>query len=161
MTVEQVLDKEFELVMEDIKQAYIDKGMKATGKTSDSIENVSKGETGKLIADQNIEALEKGRSPTSKGNSGGETLVDIIKKWIVDKGVVNRIRGNITISSLAFLIARKIHKEGWNRSEHGGLNLISDVFTDKRIQSIINKVGESATISFVTRIENEFKTIKI
>tara|TARA_R110000851_G_scaffold73647_6_gene162445 strand:- start:1758 stop:2240 length:483 start_codon:yes stop_codon:yes gene_type:complete len=160
MTVEKVLDNEFDLLMKDIQAAYLSKGMKATGKTSESIENTSSLNVGRLIADENIEALEKGRSPTGSSSSGQVKLIDVIKQWIIDKGIVSDIKNDINNSALAFLITRKIHREGWKRKDHGGINLISDVVTNKRIQMIINKVGEAATITIVKKIENELKTIK-
>ena len=73
---------------------------------------------------------------------------------------MNNIKGNISISSLAFLIARKIAREGTKYFKQGGTDLVDAVYTEQRIQMIINKVGEAATITIVKKIENELKTIK-
>lgn len=49
-----------------------------------------------------------GRGPTRSG-SGNGSLQDEIRKWIDDKGITPN---GISKDSLAYLIARKIHREG-------------------------------------------------
>ena len=56
-----------------------------------------------------IMTLETGRGPTKNGNSGGPTLKDRILVWMQQRGIVPR---DITQESLAFLIARRQHREG-------------------------------------------------
>ncbi|PCH95884.1 MAG: hypothetical protein COB83_07200 [Gammaproteobacteria bacterium] len=154
MTVEQVLDKEFLLMQDDLIKKYDELGMRSSGKWADGLETITKPLNSKIIGEQYTNQLESGR------RSGGFPPAEAIKKWIVDKGIVNNIKGNISVSSLAFLIARKIAREGWKREKYGGVDLVSLVVTDQRIQSILNKIGEAATVSFIEKIENEFKTIK-
>jgi len=90
--------------------------------------------------------LETGRK------SGKQPPIETIKQWIQDKGVFTAILQQISISSLAFLIARKIGREGWKREQHGGVNLISEVVTDERIQRIINEVGAVEAMRLTTEI---------
>ena len=71
-----------------------------------------------------------------------------IEKWIMDKGIT--LEGKITASSLAFLIARKIAKEGTKYFQQGGTDLIESVITPQRIQSIISKVKE-INVTIVSR----------
>jgi acetylglutamate kinase len=87
--------------------------------------------------------LETGR------RAGGFPPIDAIVQWIEDKGIQAI---DISVSSLAFLIARKIAREGWNRDRFGGVELISTVITDKRIQNIIDKYGEAKTTEAVSDI---------
>ena len=150
-TTKQILKEEFESIMEDLKKKHIELGMKASGEWLDSLENTSEGNTGKVIGFDYTYYLVNGRKPGEFPN------IDAIKKWIVDKGIVNRIKGEISISSLAFLIARKIAKEGTKYYQQGGTDLVSAVVTDERIQGIIDRVGAEATINLTKQIQNEFQ----
>lgn len=155
MTTKQILDDEFKLLKEDLIKKYQELGMRASGKWADSLERSLTDTNAKIIGEDYTNQLVSGRRP------GSFPPVESIKKWIVDKGIVNNIKGNISISSLAFLIARKIAREGTNYFKQGGTDLVSAVVTEQRMQSIINKFGEAITLDFVVKIENEFKTIKV
>ena len=155
-----IFDLEFNSLMEDLKKEHLRLGMKASGDWIDSLEVSTTELSGTLKGNSYSEQLETGRKPTSGRGGGGETLLSKIKKWIVDKGIVNRIKGNITVSSLAFIITRKIHKEGWKRKDHGGVNLISNIVTDKRMQDIIDQIGSSMALSFAQKLTDKLKTIK-
>ena len=134
-----VLSKQYELLKNDLIVAYKNKGMKASGQFEKGLEVVisttEKGYNAKLWGESYSQQLELGRRAGTFPNIGG------IKKWIIDKGVFSEAIQRIGISSLAFLIARKIATQGWKREQYGGIELISEVVTDKRIQSIIDEVG--------------------
>ena len=66
----------------------------------------------------------------------------------------------ITISSLAFLIARKIANEGWKRERFGGVELISTIVTDERIQMIIDDVGAVEAMRVATEIKGMFNELE-
>ena len=127
--------------------------MKASGQFEEGLKVEMGLDSVKLVGNKYAEQLEYGR------RSGKFPPIEAIKQWINDKGIINNIKGNITISSLAFLIARKISKQGWNRKGYGGVDLISNVVTDKRIQSIIDKVGAELTLTLVNRLEQQFKQV--
>ena len=109
--------------------------------------NTAEGLNAKLFGEAYGQQLETGR------RAGKFPPIDAIKQWIQDKGIASRIQGQISISSLAFLIARKIAKKGWKREGYGGVELISSVVTDERIQKIIDEVGLEQTMIFKTQIE--------
>jgi hypothetical protein len=135
--------------------------MRASGKTADSLEVETSTNSVKLLGSSVFEQLEYGRGSTkSGGTKGSGKLIDSIKQWIKDKGIVSNIKNDKNNSSLAFLITRKIHKMGWNRSNFGGIKLISEVITTKRIQSIIDKVGNEMTINLIKVLEKELTLIK-
>ena len=135
--------------------------MRASGKTADSLEVIASNNVVKLIGSSVFEQLEYGRGATlSSGGSQGESLLNQIKQWIKDKGIVSNIKNDNDNSTLAFLITRKIHREGWNRAKYGGVGLISKVVTVGRIQSIIKKVGAEMTLTLVERLKIELKEIK-
>jgi hypothetical protein len=142
----EVLSKEFEALKADLITAYDTKGMRASGKFADSLEVRVDGLKAQLWGESYAQQLETGRQ------AGKFPPIDAIKQWIVDKGIANRIEGQISISSLAFLIARKIAREGWKREQHGGVELISEVITEQRIQKIIDEVGAEQALKYTTEI---------
>ncbi|WP_396195922.1 hypothetical protein [Flavobacterium sp.] len=151
----KILSKEFELLKDDLIKAYDAKGMRASGKFADSLEVRVNGLTAQLWGESYAQKLETGRRP------GAFQPISAIEQWIKDKGIANRIQGEISISSLAFLIARKIEQRGWKREEYGGVELISEVVTDVRIQKIIDEVGVEQAMIYSTEIINLTKELAI
>lgn len=151
----QVLSKQFELLKDDLIKAYDAKGMRASGKFAETLEVKVQGLTAQLWGEDYSQQLETGRK------AGRFPPTDAIEQWIKDKGIANRIQGEISISSLAFLIARKIARNGWKREEHGGVELISEVVTDARIQKIIDEVGAEQALIYSTEIIKLVKEISI
>lgn len=151
----QVLSKQFELLKDDLIKAYDAKGMRASGKFAESLEVKVQGLTAQLWGEDYAQQLETGRK------SGRFPPISAIEQWIKDKGIANKIQGQISISSLAFLIARKIAKEGWKRQEYGGVELISSVVTDERIQKIIDEVGAEQAMIYTTEIITMVKQIAV
>lgn len=142
----QILSKEFEALKDDLIKAYDAKGMRASGKFADSLEVKVNGLNAQLWGEDYAQQLETGR------RAGRFPPMDAIEQWIKDKGIASRIEGQISVKSLAFLIARKIAREGWKREGHGGVELISDVITDIRIQKIIDEVGAAQALKYTTEI---------
>lgn len=142
----KILSREFENLKKDLIIAYDAKGMRASGKFADTLEVQVTGLTAKLFGEDYSQQLETGRK------AGRFPPINAIEQWIKDKGIANRIQGEISISSLAFLIARKIARNGWKREEHGGVELISEVVTDQRIQNIIDEVGAEQALIYSTEI---------
>lgn len=143
-----ILTEEFNLLKEELIAKYDEKGMRASGNWANSLEvTVTGGLSAKLIGDEYSEQLEYGRK------SGKQPPSQAIEQWIRDKGIMSRIVGKISISSLAYLIARKIAREGWRREGYGGVELISEVVTPERIQKIIDRVSDS----YIHLFENEIK----
>jgi hypothetical protein len=143
-----ILTEEFNLLKLDLIKAYDAKGMRASGNWADSLEvNVTGGLNAKIIGEKYSEQLEYGRK------SGKQPPSKVIEQWIRDKGIMQKVTGKISISSLAFLIARKIGREGWKREGYGGVELIGEVVTPERIQQIIDKVSDS----YIPLFENEIK----
>lgn len=142
-----LLLKEFEDLKKDLILAYDAKGMRASGKFADSLEVIQQSANKiQLWGEDYAQQLETGRL------AGRFPPIAPIEQWIKDKGIASRIEGQITVSSLAFLIARKIAREGWKREGYGGVELISDVITNERMQNIIDNVGASEAITFSTHI---------
>ncbi len=139
----EILKEEFESLKNDLIAKHESLGMKASGNWIDSLENRTKGLSGQLWGEAYTEQLVNGRKP------GKFPPVKIIEKWIYDKGITP---AGISYSSLAFLIARKIAKEGTEYFKEG-TDLVEAVITPERIQSILDKVSEFQISSFTTEVK--------
>ena len=149
MQFEQILKTELNQLKTELIEAYDDKGMRASGRWADELEvKVSKNKE-QILGLEYTRQLEEGRSP------GGFPPVDIIEQWVVDKNI-QAIDDAITTRTLAFLIARKIAREGWQRQEQGGVDLISDVITPKRLESILGKLTDANLVEFSSEITSIF-----
>jgi len=159
MSVTDILKSEFNILKTDLITQYDAQGMRASGRTANSLEVIASGLNVKLLGSDVFEQLEYGRSPNngSSGKSWDDSVGDI-EQWIRDKGLESKLTGKMTISTLAFLIARKIWRQGWDRKNFGGVELISKVVTAERIQDILDKVGTVVLAEFQSEISNLFKT---
>lgn len=151
METAEILLEEFESLKADLIAKYDELGMRSSGQWADSLEVQVKGNNAKIIGLKYSDQLEYGRKAGSMPPSNA------IEKWIYEKGIASRIEGKISVSSLAFLIARKIAREGWKRENHGGVELISEVVTPERIQSILDRIGSMYTNTFTNDIINYLK----
>jgi hypothetical protein len=149
----ELLLKEFQSIQADLIEAYDKKGMRASGDFANSLEVQINGLNAKILGNDYAQQLETGRL------AGKSPPISAITKWINDKGIAGRIEGKISIKSLAFLIARKISREGWNRQGYGGVELISEVITDERMQSIISKFGDAYVIEQTSEIIKQIKQL--
>lgn len=147
MTPHEILKEEMELIRLELTQKHIDLGMKASGDWVNTIEAVTERLSGRIIAKQYTEQLVDGRKP------GKFPPRSAIEKWIVDKGIQS-IDQSISISSLAFLIARKIAREGTEYFKQGGTDLVSAVITPERIQKIIDRVSTFQINSFTSEVKS-------
>ena len=152
MSVTDILKSEFNILKTDLIVQYDAQGMRASGRWGESLEVVASGLNVKLLGLKYSEQLETGR------RAGKQPPSQVIEQWIRDKGIDSKLTGKMTISTLAFLIARKIGREGWDRKNFGGVELISKVVTAERIQDILDKVGTVVLSEFQSEISNLFKT---
>lgn len=146
MTTNELLAVEFEAIKKDLIAKHNQLKMKASGKWESSLK-VDVLETqdlyiARIYGEHYTEQLVFGRKP------GKFPPIKAIEQWIKDKGIAG-IGKKISVSSLAFLIARKIAKEGTKYFRDGGTDLVSSVYTPERIQSIIDKVRE-INLTYIT-----------
>ncbi|MBV1889253.1 MAG: hypothetical protein KUG67_03310, partial [Proteobacteria bacterium] len=95
-STERILNEELNSIVIDLKAKHVELGMKASGRWTDSLTVETKKDKGVILAEDYTEFLTDGRKP------GKFPPIDKIKAWIVAKGITS----DISISSLAFLIAR-------------------------------------------------------
>jgi len=130
-----------ELFRDEMKKQLAEKGINASGKLDDSVEDLVVTADGFISG--SVRALAYwyytnfGRGPTTRGFGGKGVVREKVRQWIDDKGIVPRDAANgrkVTKDELAFLIARKIHRQGYE-----GKMYIEDVtaIVQPRIDEII------------------------
>lgn len=92
----------------------------ASGKLKNSVHFDIKDSVMRVYALYYIYYIEHGR----KG--GKRPPQKVIEQWIVDKGLILK---DISVKSLAYLIARKIGEEGTTIWKQGGTKLLEDILT--------------------------------
>lgn len=137
----------------DLIKKYNELGMKASGEWEKQLEAVIE------ITETNLKATLYGLDYTEylvKGRTPGKfPPMEAIRKWIDDKGITPY--DNITKDQLAFLIARKISREGTEYFKQGGTDLIDAVITTERIREIVEIVSRSLLTDFTFEINENLK----
>lgn len=136
---------------QDLRDNTDKTGINASGKTKESIgfEVFTEGPDTifQVFANKSLKIRQNGRGPTQTSQPGNPTLKEIISQWIDDKGIVPE--GNISKESLAFLISRKIHREGYK----GQPGLIDDIINQDLIDNIEEEVADHHFLNFLETIE--------
>ena len=84
------------------------------------------------------------------GRVGGkQPPIAAIEKWIIAKGITP-IESTMKISTLAYLIARKIGKNGTKKENH--LAIYDQVITPARIDEILEKINKINITAFVNEV---------
>ena len=148
----EIAQIEFELIKKDLIDLYDAKSMRASGAFADSLEVIQANYKTQLWGLDYVNQLQSGQA------KGTFPSIEAISKWIVDKGVFSSALQTIKLSTLAFLIARKINNFGWKREQFGGVELVSKVITPQRIDDIINKVGVAEAIKITSQIKVFYDT---
>ena len=137
-----------------MRQEYNSSGRKASGYFGEHIDVEMYDEGGRIKTPLYVGALVFGRKPTS-GGGGGKSLYSMILDWVKVKGITPD-NPKMTDNTLAYLISRKIHKQGIkvpNQFNDG--KLINNTFTVESIQDLkseLIKIGQKV-------VTNDFKSI--
>lgn len=136
------------LFRDEMKQQLETNGINASGKLDDSVTDIVITSDGFISG--SVQALSYwyytnyGRGPTIRGAKGKGVVKAKIRQWIDDKGIEPKEDANgqkVTKDELAFLIARKIHRQGYE-----GKLYIEEVIT--KVQPLVDAI--------VTRAADEF-----
>lgn len=137
---------------EDILKDMQSKIPKASGRTADSLELIVSPTGFEIKGDAHIQALVDGRKPTSSGaKAGNPTLREQILDWIKTKGITPN-EPSMSQESLAFVIARSIHENGYK----GKKDMFKGVLSD----NIIKQIEDSILLSKSTEITSSIIKIK-
>lgn len=155
--LKELLTQLFEGIKSDILSEMNELGYEASGRTANSFEIEVGDNYGALIGLRSFQTIVqerltdsgKGRQPTQ--NDGNGALYNSILQWIDAKGITP---DGITKESLAFLISRKIHREGTKlyRGERQGVDLKG--IRDKRIELFLLDAGEILKDNILTNFRN-------
>jgi len=145
--IKETLRAEFEKLRDEILAKYEASGMAASGNWGESVQVQELPNGFTIVADSYINGRGPGKAPPSAA----------IEKWIAQKGIASRLNGEISVSSLAFLIARKIAREGW-KPKKGFENLVESTATPQRIQQILDAVAPLYVQNFTNEISAYLNT---
>lgn len=140
--------------LKDLVASYDREGLRASGRWAKSLEGITT-QQGNIIktvilGEQYTGSLIGGRVATKSKGDGTITLRQAIRQWIDDKGITPT--DGISKDSLAFLISRKIHRQGIKvPNQYNSGNLISNVFTP----AIMNNLSESIKEFLIQSIKVE------
>lgn len=146
-----VLDKWGQKIVDDLRISIKNKGLTASGKSARSLSYASTDTRLQVFGEDYLEQLQIGRRPTQQNLRG--RLYGVIMQWIKDKGIH---RQGISDKSLAYLIARKIDREGIkvpNRYNKGGV--LSDVINPELFKQIEEDLG----IFFINKTRSDIMNL--
>lgn len=128
--------------------------MKASGRTSNSVTPLATDRTAEVWALENIGALEYGREPTSAGaTKGNPTLLEQIKEWMNYKTAFSSLQGKEK-DSVAYLITRKIHREGWKTKLVKPISsVLEDLNYDMLLRDITAYYGAELTSDILKEVK--------
>lgn len=161
MTLEDVLNNWLVEQRNLILSNYENSGMRASGKFANELNSSVKSNItsikGTIEGASHGYFMEHGRGATKTLTAGNPTLKQIIRKWIDDKGITPN---NISKDSLAFLISRKIHREGWKPKNVYPNGIISSVLNDVSINKLLLNLLTVQTAKIKSEILDEFNDFK-
>lgn len=149
MTIRNTIQTWCDSTTKALVKSYDEQDRRASGAWAESLENqIQESKTGykiSFLAAYYTYWMERGRKPSAKFPP-----IDAIRKWIEAKGI---LADGISLNSLAFLIARKIAREGYK-----GRPVVENVFTTERIRNLMDSMGYSFTSEMKSAIIKDLKT---
>lgn len=139
--------------IQDLRESMDSSGVTASGKFNRTLEATITPNSVVVTGQRYAGAIEIGRKPTSAGGTG--ELRKAIRSWIDDKGINP---ADISKDSLAFLITRKIHREGtalYRGTDHYGRSKPSRVITGVIEDGRIEKLAESVVLDVISQFRSE------
>lgn len=147
-SIKELLAAEFEAIRAEIVSAYEASGMVASGSWGESVQVIELPNGFTISAPDYLNGRKPGKQPPSEA----------IEQWLKTKGIAASVEKEISTGSLAYLIARKIGREGWQPKQQ---NFIDTMITPQRIQQLLDKVQNTALADFTAQVTAHFKTIAV
>lgn len=145
----EFLKKEMKLIREDVLNEYNSSGKRVSGQFEEGLETTIEGN--KYIL--------KGYTYLAGRKAGKMPPIQNILEWVKRKGIFEYEKES-QASSIAFLIARKIGREG--TSTEYEKKVYETVLTPQRIQTILNGVIEIENRIYITDIVQTIsQTLKV
>lgn len=137
---EKILKEEMEKLRDDILVIYNASGKRTSGEFEKGLE----------VEYNGLIAVLKGYTYLSGRRAGKQPPIKAIEDWIRAKGL-KPVEDEMTTSTLAFLIARKIAQEGTRKENH--LSIYTQVITPQRIDEIIQKINTLNLSAFINEVQ--------
>lgn len=154
----EILARELETLKQELIQKHNELNMKASGAWETSLEvEVTPSISGIKGAIKGLDYsyyMQHGRA------DGKMPPLQALEEWVKNKGL-KPIEDKMKTSSLAFLIARKIAREGTKRYQNkGNPEFIDAVITPERMHQIAELVGFEYSLHITSQIINLFDNLK-
>ena len=146
-TIEDIIQRELDLLIVELRKNMVVKDRNATGHTSASIRANTKKigsevVEGTITANSNYKLLETGRNPSKGSPTGSSEWYDKLDDWLQARGIPLEAK---------FPIFKKIHEKGFK----GTPNLISDPI-DKALKRIEQRIADFYAEDFAGKIFKNF-----
>ena len=142
----KALKSEMERLVDDVRAAYEASGKRVSGEFGRGLKVTYANNGASLYGFAYLAGRKAGKMPP----------IDKIRQWVESKGITGN-RSNMTSTSLAWAIAKKIAAEGTLKSNH--LAIYDQVITPARIQSIIDRVSALNVEDFIKSVNIEFQKL--
>lgn len=139
--------------IQDLRESMDSSGVTASGNFNKTLKAIITPNTVVVEGERYAGAIELGRKPTSGGGNG--ELRKAIRSWIDDKGISP---ADISKDSLAFIITRKIHREGtklYRGTDSYGRTKPSRVITGVIEDGRIEKLAKSVVLDVISQFKTE------
>jgi hypothetical protein len=139
--------------IQDLRESMDSSGVTASGNFNRSLTADITANSVTVLGARYAGAIELGRKPTSGGGNG--ELRKAIRSWIDDKGINP---ADISKDSLAFIITRKIHREGtklYRGTDSYGRTKPSRVITGVIEDGRIEKLAQSVVLDVISQFRTE------
>lgn len=143
---DKIIKQEMEALKADIIAVYNASNKRTTGEFENGLELKYAPNSATLSGYVYLAGRRAGKQPPIKA----------IEDWIIAKGITP-IESKLKISSLAYLIARKIAREGTNKENH--LHIYDMVITPQRIQEIFDKIQSINVSAFINEVTITIKKL--
>lgn len=146
--VAQILQAEFDAIKAEIAALYAQSANAATGSWAHSLEVQVTEDSVTLMGNGYLEGRKPGKQPPTIA----------IEQWLRERGIADLVAKEHSVSGLAYVIARKIGRQGW-KPDKKGTELAAEVLTPQRIQQIIDRAGDTLISRFTKDIIDFLKQI--
>jgi len=136
---DRIIKEEFEAIKTDIIALYNAGGKRTSGEFENGLQVDYRTNGATLSGYVYLAGRIAGKQPPTKA----------IEDWLIAKGI-SPINEKMKISTLAYLIARKIGQKGTNPANHQ--YVYDEVITPERIQSILDKITKINVTVFVNEV---------
>jgi hypothetical protein len=134
-----ILKEEMESLVADIVKVYNASGKRTSGEFEQGLEINVEPNGASLFGYVYLAGRVAGKQPPTKP----------IEDWLKNKGITP-IESKMKISTLAYLIARKIGREGTKKENHH--HIYDEVITPERIDKILERLNEINVTAFVNEV---------